>query len=90
MNSPLSFSGVPIVHFARFHVFALLVPCGDVLYDFRVFTPICLVRGSCFFHVFFLFIYVYRGVQYEFLSFISNTMADTSGAGITPHQGHLS
>ena len=85
MSSSPYFSGVPIVHFARFHVFALLVPCGDVLYDFRVFTPICLVRGSCFIHVFVLFMYVYRGVQYEVQSLISNTMDDTRGTGINPH-----
>ena len=90
MSSPPSFSGVPIVHFVRFHVFALLVPCVDVLCDFRVFTPICLVRGSCFIHVFLLFMYVYRGVKYEVMSLISNTMDATSGTGINPHQGQLS
>jgi len=90
MSSPPDFSGFPIVHFVRFHVFALLVPCGDVLYDFRVVTPICLVRGSCFIHVFCIYVRIYTGVQYEFLSLISNTMGDTSGAGIAPHQGHLS
>jgi len=37
MSSFPSFSGVPIVHYLRFHFFALLVPRGDVLYDFRVF-----------------------------------------------------
>jgi hypothetical protein len=61
MSSPPYFNGVPIVHFVRFQVFALLVPCGDVLYDFRVFTPICLVRGSCFFHVLLcIYVRIYR------------------------------
>ena len=91
--------GVRVVHVVKLHVFAFLIPCCEVRYDFRVkmmfdlsWLPVLQEVHVLF--MLFVFIYVYwcstrSPYQMMFVSFNSNTRV-TSGAGTGTLPEHLS